>query len=274
MIRGAGVPFANQRPAVVYLARGADKEPLTYFRRFVSSYKKFAAGTEHDLFIIFKGFRDHGELRLGQAQFIKLPHTPIYVDDENFDIGAYRAAAEQIPHDLLCFLNTNSEILSRDWLRKLLVNFEQPFIGLAGATGSYESLVALDTNFPRFPNIHIRSNAFIIRRGHVLQLFPNRIPDKKHAFFVESGHASITRRLLEMGLSIIVVGQNGRGYPPQWWPLSETYRQSFQNNLLVHDNVTREFEKTPWSGKKALSRRTWGQYLDQNPMLLLPDRLS
>jgi hypothetical protein len=270
----SAVLSTNYRSAVVYLARGADEEPLQRFRRFVASYRKFNAGAEHDLVIIFKGFRDQSDLQLGQAEFTELPHTPIYVDDENFDIGAYRAAAEQLQHTQLCFLNTSSEILSEYWLRKLVVNFEQPNVGLAGATGSYESLWALDASFPRFPNIHVRSNAFIIRRDDVLRHFPRCVHDKKDAFLTESGPASVTRRFLEEGLSVIVVGRNGRGYPPQWWPQSETFRQGFQNNLLVHDNVTRAFDKTPWPGKKALSQVTWGLYLDQNPMLLLQGRLA
>jgi hypothetical protein len=270
MMAGAGVFSAIHRPAVAYLARGADEDPLPRFRRFAASYKKFAAGAEHDLFIIFKGFHAQSELRFGEAEFIDLPHTPIYVDDEDFDIGAYRAAAEQIPHARLCFLNTNSEILCEGWLRKLLINFEQPNVGLAGATGSYESLWALDARFPRFPNIHVRSNAFMILRDHVLQHFQRRVLDKRDAFLAESGPASVTRRLLETGLSIIVVGRNGRGYPPQWWPQSETFRQGFQSNLLIHDNVTRAFDKAPWPGKKAISELTWGLYLDQNPLLLLP----
>jgi hypothetical protein len=37
-------------------------------------------------------------------------------------------------------------------------------VGLVGATGSYESLGPALDGFPAFPNIHIRSNAFLIQR--------------------------------------------------------------------------------------------------------------
>src|SRR5581483_9773730 len=48
--------------AVVYLARGADAEPLARFRTFAESYARFRAGTAHELFIIFKGFRGAEDL--------------------------------------------------------------------------------------------------------------------------------------------------------------------------------------------------------------------
>jgi hypothetical protein len=58
----------------------------------------------------------------------------------------------------------------------------------------------------------------------------------------------------------LVVGRNGRGYPPLKWPLSETFRQGEQSNLLVHDNVTRDFQQLPSSEKQIIIRKTWGNF--------------
>ena len=80
---------------------------------------------------------------------------------------------------------------------------------------------------------------------------------------MESGPNSITRRFLEKGLSIVVVGRNGRGYFPQWWPASDTFRRANQANLLIHDNVTREFEGMSRARRLEVSNATWGEYLTE-----------
>src|SRR3546814_2930442 len=57
-----------------------------------------------------------------------------------FDIGAYIEWANIIKEDLLCPLNTATEISAHYWLLKLVLNLSPPEIGLVGATASYESL--------------------------------------------------------------------------------------------------------------------------------------
>ncbi|MBR0823518.1 hypothetical protein JQ627_36945 [Bradyrhizobium liaoningense] len=61
------------------------------------------------------------------------------MSDDGFDINAYAKAAAQLPHRHVVFLNTFSEITSDNWLRKLHSAFADPAVGIAGATGSYES---------------------------------------------------------------------------------------------------------------------------------------
>jgi hypothetical protein len=246
------------RLAVIYLARGADADPLIRFRRFVHSYRRFNAGELHDLVIIFKGFNDPADLTAARELFSSLDHQALFTGDDNFDLGAYVDAAQQVPHARLCFLNSNSEILCDGWLAKLAANFAVPGVGLVGATGSFESLPA----FPSFPNPHIRSNAFMICRDLFLEMLSSiRLTTKLAAYSVESGPNSITRQIFERGLSALVVGRDGRGYSPSWWPHNQTFRQGSQANLLVHDNVTRTFENLPFGNKVAISRRTWGEFI-------------
>jgi hypothetical protein len=256
--------------AVVYLARGSDSAPLARFRRFVESYRRFPAAAEHDLFIIFKGFDDRHGVARAQEIFSRVRYKPITSDDANFDLGAYRVASENIHHDLICFLNSNSEILSAGWLAKLLVSFGRPSVGIVGATGSFETLSSSDDRFPLFPNVHLRSNGFVIRREHALEMFPRHLASKKEAWLLESGPSSITRRFWEKGLSVVVVGRNGRGYLPQWWAASETFRIANQANLLIHDNVTRDFERMSRVKRLEVSNATWGEYLDGKKLALLP----
>jgi hypothetical protein len=270
-MKGIYVPKGPKSFALFYVARGADTDHLKLFRRFACSYRKMSPGLEHKLYVIFKDFEGNEHLKLALETFSQQNYHPIYTDDETFDVGAYVCAAKQVPCDRVCFLNTNTEILCDGWLAKLAVNLDQPGVGLVGATGSFESLFHLDPQFPRFPNVHVRSNCFMMEREVLLSVLSGcRIRTKKDADFVESGPAGLTRRIFDMGLSALLVGRDGRGYSVPWWSGSQTFRQGTQSNLLAHDNVTRKFRDMPWPEKKEMSVRTWGDYLERGAAVLLP----
>jgi hypothetical protein len=264
-------PSGSKSIAVVYLARGAEPDCLARFSVFRDSYRRFAAGIEHTLFVILKGFPDDAQRSIADATFAGCNATAIFTADDAFDIGAYAEAIRHIPHDRICFLNTNSEILCDAWLAKLAINLDRPRVGIVAATASFESLSLLDSRFPRFPNVHLRSNAFMMAREHAVQILPAfKIRNKKDAFLAESGPESITRRIFAMGLMARVVGRNGRGFQPPSWALSDTFRRGLQSNLMVHDNVTRTFERSPWEEKKTLAAQTWGEHIRTGTSMLMP----
>lgn len=257
-------PSTGKAVAVLYLARGADADHVASFRRFIRSYRTVPAGAEHKLFVIFKGFTDDRHLRSCQDLFADLDYVALHTADDSFDIGAYAEAIRQVPFDKICCLNTNSVVVAEGWLGKLAVNLDQPDVGIVGATGSFESLRLMDARFPHFPNPHIRSNAFMMAREVMLPIFSAfQIHEKKDAFLAESGEASISQQIFAKGLAGKIVGRDGRGYGTQWWPISQTFRQGTQGNLLVSDNVTRIYERLPWSAKAEISYRTWGGYLQR-----------
>jgi hypothetical protein len=101
-----------------------------------------------------------------------------------------------------------------------------------------------------------------MRRTDLLAMFPKRIPNKYSAFHVESGPNSFTRQFFERGQSVLVVGADGRGYAVPRWPDSRTFRQGVQENLLVHDNVTRTYDAMSFDRKKEISEGTWGKYIE------------
>ena len=244
---------------VAYLARGADVDAMSSFRRFLASYRRHGAGEKHRLYVIFKGFAEEAALRDALALFSGVEHTPVFVDDEHFDIGAYMEWAERAEERILCPVNTASEILAADWLAKLAANLAFPDVGLVGATGSYESLRELDESFPAFPNVHLRSNAFMVER-EVFRNMTRGLPMKSKidAFRFESSTESLTRKVLASGKGVRLVGRDGRGYAPDAWPSSGTFRQGRQENLLVGDNQTRNFDALPWPEKREFVLRTWG----------------
>jgi hypothetical protein len=122
--------------AVVYLARFAEGPKAV--ATFIASYQWHRAGLAHDSVVIRKGFPGR---KTAQDEIIG-PVFPnaISISDHGFDINAYAEAAAQLPHKYVVFLNTFSEIVSDDWLMKLRSALSDPAVGIAGATGSYESL--------------------------------------------------------------------------------------------------------------------------------------
>jgi hypothetical protein len=253
---------SDRRIAVAYLARGADSGWQSSLGRFIDSYEKYAAGVDHVLHVLFKGFADAGSLRDAQLLFGNLEHEAWFLQDDSLDIGAYIEWANANPAKYICAFGTSSEILSDKWLQKLKVNLELPNVDLVGATGSYESLSEMSSDFPPFPNVHVRSNAFMIRRELFCELTRDTlITDKISAYQFENGSSSLTQRVIAGGSEVLVVGANGRGYAPPYWPSSGTFRQGTQDNLLVADNQTRDFAAMRWPDKQAFAARTWGKYI-------------
>ncbi|MCA0246932.1 MAG: hypothetical protein LCH93_09975 [Proteobacteria bacterium] len=250
---------AVSRVGVFYLARGADADAFAKMRTFRDSYLRWRAGAVHKLYVIYKGYESAAALEPARDLFREIPNQAIYAEDDGFDIGAYFVAASRVDDENVCFLNTSSELKGQDWLLKLVTNLGQAGVGIVSCTGSYEAPQHPGrVNIP-FPNPHLRSNAFMIRRDHLLAIRPD-VPfsTKLDAHLFEHGTNSLTRLTLALGLKALVVGRNGRGYEPVWWPLSQTFRQGEQANLLVADNQTMAFETAPIADKRVLFRLAWG----------------
>jgi hypothetical protein len=243
------------RTVLVYLARGADDACRDKFEQFVRAYQAYPAGVPHDVVVVFKGFSTEANLEEGRKTFAQVRFEEVHVGDLKFDIGAYAEAVHQIKCDRICFLNTTSEPASSHWLLKLALNVEQQGVGLVGASGSFEG----GGVGASFPNAHIRTNAFMMHAPLARQILGGfEISSKVDAYNAEHGFNSITRQVIASGLVPLVVGRNGRGYSPEWWSSSQTFRQGSQANVLVHDGQTRYFDALMWNKKRAVYRSTWG----------------
>ena len=163
--------------ACVYLARAA--EGLEPARTFLSSYRQHAAGAEHTLLVIYKGWDADG-LAAARALFAEVPHRPLLMDDQGFDIGSYLRCAREVADqfEYLCFLNTFSRIEVAGWLGKLAAAGADPAVGAAAATGSFES----HADTARF----LETLAFAQRYGTVPKAPPGRFGvDELHAMLLQ-----------------------------------------------------------------------------------------
>ena len=159
------------------------------------------------------------------------------------------AGAPDTSPDGLALWRQHDERYHRRWLE--LLRPKQPFKDYA--------------QFPAFPNPHIRSNGFMVRRERILAFDPVEIRTKLDACAFESGPDSLTARLRRDGLAAVVVGRDGSGRSVTDWPNSGTFRLGEQTNLLISDNQSRTFMHMSPGERIVHVRMTWGDHLAPAP---------
>lgn len=272
------------RTAVVQIAFAEfGPEPL---RTFVDSYIEFNSGIDHRLVIACKGFATElpEEFR---AIIARVPHMTIDVPNEGYDIGTYRRVCEALEDfDYFIFFNSRSRLLAPQWGRVLSDAGIHDRIGMISATASTQSLLSdfdhihrprlgLRTGsravlqasalnrlrhrleFPPFPNPHLRTNGFAIRRDRFLQASGTRIRTKRQAAYFENGRNSISNQLRRGGLELLVAGRDGRAFRSPEWESSGTFWQENQQNLLVADNQTDRYEAASTAERAELFQQAW-----------------
>jgi hypothetical protein len=279
--------------AVGFLARGGEGAQDAV-RAFVRSYKEMPAEYPHDLIVMVKGWSAaDGDIA---AIFAGIDHLIIELPDDGFDWGAYMRTARQLDHEWIVFFNTHTRLASTGWLRKMM-DAAGESVGIVGATASWGSVytplmaawpavmftyrnrglfkacvgaglrigefliwaLPLRISFAPAPNPHVRSNGFLMRR----QLFCDyadtvKIPLSKHAAYkLESGRRGLTRYVMSRGLRPVIAGADGRAYQIPDWPLSRTFQNPDQSNLLISDNQTRLYAQSSDEQRKLMEGAAW-----------------
>lgn len=262
------------------------------FRSFLESYWAYAAGRDHDVIIVLKGFDDASQAAPFLSELRSLRCTIDYQPDGGFDIGSYYTVMRSHVRDAYCLFNSRSRILGDDWLAKLCAPIDRPEVGVAGATGSYESLFTdhvRDAAIPRahaaarwrdrvrhavrrspanslrhwlryapFPNPHLRTNAFAIRRSVALACAPRSTDTRTKTAAFENGRRGLTARLARAGLRTVVVGRDGQWFDSDQWHCSGAFWQGEQSNLLVADNKTDLYALANEAERRNLRLKAWG----------------
>jgi hypothetical protein len=203
-------------------------------------------------------------------------HRLLELEHQLLDLPAYGTAAQALQQPRLCFLNSYSVILADEWLAKLARALDEPGVGLVGASASWESqaewvrgrtlywpyqlalLRRARQDYPRFPNPHVRTTGFMLERDTLLGMGLQAAHDKRATYLLESGRHSITRLIQARGERAVVVGRDGVAYGERDWPASRTFRAGAQQNLLIADNRTHDWETAPARLRRRLSRDAWG----------------
>jgi hypothetical protein len=257
--------------ALLHLVRHGNDKAL--FAAFRAAYAGHRAGIAHRLVILLKGFPPaHGFDPGMPAELLALP-------DDGQDLLAYRRAAARLDAEVICCTNSYARPDAADWLAHLARALEAPGVGIAGASGSWESArdatrealagrpwhqrlprqALVDACFPPFPNPAVRTNAFAVRRADYLRLVPGWIGGKFLHAAVESGRMGLTRRLLREGRRAVVVDRDGTLHDVAAWPQSATWRAGDQRGLMVRDNRSDAWEHAGPAERARLTRLAWGE---------------
>jgi hypothetical protein len=113
-------------------------------------------------------------------------------------------------------------------------------------------------DFPDFPNPHLRTTGFAIRRELLLSVIDEIPQTKSDAFKYESGFQSITRRSLSLGWKVLVVDQQKKFREIDSEKISSTFRVR-KVDSIVTDHESRNFYELSARKRHAWSIVTHGK---------------
>ena len=252
-----------ERTAVLYLSRKGNPPQLS--RAFLHSLLHQPAGAAFDLIFVLKGFAA-GEIDENLPPFAKALPCPVHelrIRDEIFHIAVFfELAAALAGYDRILFLNSYSRLLGHNWLASFEHGFaEVPNCGVVGATGGYEVMPGLP-----FPNIGLRTNAFLIARDLFTSLDPGALETQRGGNQFEAGHKGMTKQIRAMGLEAVIADKFGKIWRHEDWPESRTFRSYNQEGLLVSDNRTAQFMASSNRKRWRLARLNWGDAAKVTPI--------
>ena len=69
----------------------------------------------------------------------------------------------------------------------------------------------------------------------------------------------MSKQIVNQGGSLVVVDKVGRLLEPDSWPTAKVFRSGNQENLLVVDNRSRDYQISRFKRRKKLAMLAWGQ---------------
>ncbi len=111
--------------------------------------------------------------------------------------------------------------------------------------------------YGRYPNPHIRTNAFMLDRSRFLALKFPEFGKKSDVYWFESGRRSMTRQILDQQLMPVVVDRAGKVYDISEWKTSSTFWIDRQANLLIGDNRTNDYAEADTAFRRDLENHAW-----------------
>jgi glycosyltransferase involved in cell wall biosynthesis len=112
--------------------------------------------------------------------------------------------------------------------------------------------------FNDFPNPHIRSNAFLVKRKDLESFQDLADKSKLAANEFECGKKGLSQFFLDQNKKLVVVGNSGEEFDSTRWNESDTFRLGLQSNLLIHDNQTRKFASMKAGTRNLHQIFSWG----------------
>ena len=238
----------------VYLLRKGN--PDGWARAFLASFFGTALRADTRLLILAKGFGSDekptvlDEISLSWQERIDVLH----LNDEGYDLAAYRKACAAGLHSHHLFFNSHSRVLASNWQAAFETAIEQTRgTGLIGASGSLEG--GLDGEEA---NAHIRTNGFLISARTYLELAPEDLTSKEACHAFEHGNQSLTSLVQQRGEPVMLVNSDLAVFQPKDWSNSGTFRLGNQEKLLVADNRSDKYHCGTNRRRRHHAAASWG----------------
>lgn len=255
------------KPVVVYLLWA----PLGAGRieTFLEAYQAHRSGHDHELVVAACGASGQAPLEPLLKLFEPFEHTVEHFEGPRQDLMTYREVVDRrLEAEEFVFMNSYARPLADDWLHMMLECLRLPGVGIVGPNGSWESPSGWKRSgwkasylfffFPIFPNPHIRTSVFAMRREGVEAIrWPRRITNKRMAWALEHSRWSFTHQLQRKGMRPLVVGRDGKRYEIDQWEASGTFRHGDQENLLIADLRTDDYEEAGQEHRDWLKWIAW-----------------
>ena len=251
--------------AVFYLSRYGND--LCFAQAFLKSLVRHPSGCDFDLIYILKGFPDHltDPALTEYRPYIKNQVFEVRVSDDRFATNAFFDIAAHSAYERILFLVSFSRILVPNWMRSYLNAYDEVAnCGMVGATGGFEASYEVG-----FPNVNVRTNAFMMNRELLLSLNLTPLETKRDGNRLEAGPNSLTRQIEARGLKAVIVDRFGKVWQAEDWPASLTFRSGQQEGLIIADNRTHQYAVANAQRRAYLSSLNWGDKAVAPPAPLL-----
>lgn len=230
----------------VYPTMGGAHDDLA--ARFVGSFTKHLPRSAHELYVVSNG----GKPSLKMLETVKTVRCRwIEHDDSGWDIGAYRKAAREISCDLMVFFGGSAYLRRDGWFERVEQSFRKHGRAIYGATGSWSQ------------NRHVRTTGFWLPPS-LLNAYPlPTTSEQSSRYAFEHGPEGLTSWVLGQRLKAWVVTPDSE-YEPHRWRDSRTFWWSNQENLLLSDGRTDQYDNGDLAARRTLQWYAWGESMKEN----------
>lgn len=210
---------------VVLLYIAVTNGPLTedYCSRFVTTYREYPPGIEHETIVICQGgpLPTSATVLFSGINAAMWPHA----NDPSWDIGAYIDAARGPVKDADILLCCGESVYFHraGWFQRFLDAWKTHGPGMYGTFSS---------NNVRG---HLQTTAFCCHPT-MLQNYPRRVGNRADRYEFEHGENALWRRLADQGRPVRMVTWDGEYEPRMWRAPSNILYRGDQSNLLMWCN--------------------------------------
>lgn len=221
-----------------------------YHRRFAETYRKFEAGEDHRLRVIFCGGEPDAE---AIALYDGLPVVFDAYSGPGWDIGAHQSVARELLCDIVMSFVTPAYFREDFWLTPFVSAFERYGDGLYGAMASYEHMP------------HIRTGSFCYS-PETMRYYPWDVTSRETSFHFESGFSMngkpyekgekcFTNWVGSCGKPVMLVTRNACYEMKDWRTPPNIFRRGDQSNCLVWDRHNDIYEAATPEEKRDLEAK-------------------